>query len=107
MQAVVTGFVFSSVTMFPVYILESIRRYHGDGGLYLDGDAPIGTTVGTNLSDAVSWLLLIVPSLMIPLGILGAALATGVARAIGRAARRASSDEAAVGSAGIGRTSGS
>ena len=35
------------------------------------------------------------------------AIATGVARAIGRAAYRASSDEAAVGSAGIGRTSGS
>jgi hypothetical protein len=106
-QVVVTGFVFGGVVMFPVYILESIRRYHTDGGLYLDGDAPIGTTIGTNLGDAISWLLIIVPSLMIPLGILGAAIAAGVARAIGRAARRASSDEAAVGSAGIGRTSGS
>jgi hypothetical protein len=47
------------------------------------------------------------PSLMIPLGILGAALATVVARAIERAIRRASSDEAAVDSAGTGRTSGS
>ena len=44
---------------------------------------------------------------MIPLGIIGAALATVVARAIGRAMRRTSSDEAAVGSAGTGRTSGS
>jgi hypothetical protein len=44
---------------------------------------------------------------MIPLGILGAALATVVARAIERAIRRASSDEAAVDSAGTGRTSGS
>jgi hypothetical protein len=53
-----------------------------------------------------SGLLLIVPGLMIPLGILAAALATVVVRAIGRALRT-SSDEAAVGSAGIGRTSGS
>ena len=36
-QAILWGFVFSSVTMFPVYILESIRRYNVDGGLYLDG----------------------------------------------------------------------
>jgi hypothetical protein len=106
-QVIVAGFVFGGVVMFPVYILESIRRYHADGGLYLDGDAPIGTTIGTNLGDAISWLLLVVPSLMIPLGILGAALARAVARVIERAVRRASSDEAAVGSAGIGRTSGS
>jgi hypothetical protein len=90
--------------MLPVYILPSIRRYHADGGLYLDGDAPIGTTIGTNLGDAISWFLLVVPG---PLGILGAALATGVARAIERAVRRTSSDEAVVGSAGIGRKSGS
>ena len=70
--------------MFPVYILESIRRYHADGGLYLDGDAPMGTTIGANLGDAVSWLLLIVPCLIIPLGILGAALITVVVRAVGQ-----------------------
>jgi len=106
-QTIVAGLFFGGVMMFPVYILESIRRYHAEGGLYLDGDAPIGTTIGTNLGDAISWLLLVVPSLMIPLGIIGAALATVVARAIGRAMRRTSSDEAAVGSAGTGRTSGS
>jgi hypothetical protein len=38
-QAIVAGFIFGGVTMFPVYILESIRRYKADGGLYLDGDA--------------------------------------------------------------------
>ena len=70
-------------------------------------DAPIGTTIGTNLGDAITWLLLVVPSLMIPRGIIGAALATVVVRAIGRAVRRTSSDEAAAGSAGTGRTSGS
>ena len=105
-QAIVAGFIFGGVTMFPVYILESIRRYKADGGLYLDGDAPIGTTIGTNLGDAVGWLLLIVPGLMIPLGILAPALATVVLRAI-RRTPRTSSDEAAAGSAGIGRTSGS
>jgi hypothetical protein len=62
---------------------------------------------GTNLGDAISWLLLLVPSLMIPMGILGAALATVAARAIGRAVRGASSDEVAADSAGTGRTSGS
>jgi hypothetical protein len=46
-QVIVAGFVFGGVMMFPVYILESIRRYRADGGLYLDGDAPIGTTIGT------------------------------------------------------------
>jgi hypothetical protein len=99
-QTIVAGFLFSGVMMFPVYILESIRRYHAGGGLYLDGDAPRGTTIGTNLGDAISWLLLIVPSLMIPLGILGAALATVVTGAIVRAVRRTSSDEAAADSAG-------
>jgi hypothetical protein len=92
--------------MFPVYVLESIRRNKADGGLYLDGDAPIGTTIGTTTWASPSGLLLVVPGLMIPLGILAAALATVVVRAIGRALRT-SSDEAAVGSAGIGRTSGS
>ena len=96
-QVIVTGFVFGGVVMFPVYIFESTRRDHADEGLYLDGDAPMGTTIGTNLGDAVSWLILAVPSLMIPLGILAAAIAAVVARAIGRAVRRASSDEAAVG----------
>jgi hypothetical protein len=42
---------------------------------------------------------------MIPLGILGAALATVVVGAIGRALRRTSSAEAAAGSAGTGRRS--
>jgi hypothetical protein len=86
-QAIVAGFVFSGVTMFPVYIFESIRRYNSGGGLYLDGDALSGTNIGTNLGDAVSWLLLVVPCLMIPLGIVSAALVTVVVRAIRRAAR--------------------
>jgi hypothetical protein len=44
---------------------------------------------------------------MIPLGILGAAIAAVVVRAIGRVVRRASSDEVAAGSAGIDNLSGS
>jgi hypothetical protein len=80
-QAIVWGFVYSSITMFPVYIVESVRRYQADGGLFLDGDADRWTTIGTNLGDAVVWLLLIAPSLLIPVGVLGAALVSAVARA--------------------------
>jgi hypothetical protein len=80
-QSILWGFVFSIVTMLPVYIVESIRRYQADGGLYLDGDADRWTTIGTNLHDAVGWLLLIVPIVLVPLGVLCAALVTAVARA--------------------------
>jgi hypothetical protein len=51
----------------------------------LDGDADLSATVGTNLADAVGWLLLLVPGLLFPLGILAAALVTAIARR--RAAR--------------------
>ena len=82
LQAGLWGFVFGTVTMFPVYLVESIRRYDADGGLYLDGDLPAGATVGTNLGDAVAWLLLIVPAVLVPLGIAGAALAAAVSRGL-------------------------
>jgi hypothetical protein len=42
--------------------------------------------ISTNVGDAVSWVLLVVPCLMIPLGIVSAALVAVVARAIHRAA---------------------
>jgi hypothetical protein len=87
-QTIVWGFVFSTVAMFPVYIAESVRRYKGDGGLYLDGDADPWTTIGTNLPDAVGWLLILIPSLLVPLGILAAALVTAVDRAIERPSNR-------------------
>jgi hypothetical protein len=87
-QSIVWSFIFSSVTMFPIYIVESIRRYQAGSSLYLDGDAPLGTTIGTNLNDAVGWLLLVVPSLMIPFGITGAAIVAAVAKAIVRAVNR-------------------
>jgi hypothetical protein len=74
--------------MFPIYIVESIRRYHAGGGLYLDGDAPIGSTIGTNLADAVSWLLVVVPSLLVPIGILSAALVSAIVHAIKQARSR-------------------
>jgi hypothetical protein len=51
-QTILWGFVFSTVAMLPVYIVESVRRYQADGGLYLNG-APLPTTIGTNLADAV------------------------------------------------------
>jgi hypothetical protein len=79
-QTILWGFVFGTVVMFPVYIAESVRRYHADGGLYLDGDADVWTTIGTNFQDAVAWLLILAPSLLVPLGIVCAALATAVAR---------------------------
>jgi hypothetical protein len=88
LQWILWGFVFSSVTMFPIYIVESIRRYHAGGGLYLDGDAPIGSTIGTNLADAVSWLLVVVPSLLVPIGILSAALVSAIVHAIKQARSR-------------------
>jgi hypothetical protein len=81
-QAILWGFVFGSVTMFPVYLVESIRRYDAGGGLYLDGDLPAGATVGTNLGDAVAWLVLIVPAVLVPLGIVAAALASAVTRGL-------------------------
>lgn len=52
------------------------------------------------LGDAVSWLLLIVPCLMIPLGILGAALIIVVVRAVGQVVN---SGGAAVGTVDIDR----
>jgi hypothetical protein len=87
-QSILWGFVFSIVTMLPVYIVESIRRYQADRGLYLDGDADRWTTIGTNLQDAVGWLLLLVPIALVPLGILGAGLVTAVARVPGRTGNR-------------------
>jgi hypothetical protein len=87
-QSILWGFVFSSVAMLPVYIVEAVRRYHADGGLYLDGDADRWTTIGTNLADAVGWLLLFVPGLLVPLGILGAALVTAATSSSERAGNR-------------------
>jgi hypothetical protein len=81
-QTILWGFVYSSITMFPVYIVESVRRYRADGGLYLDGDADPWTTIGTNLGDAVVWLLLVAPTLLVPVGILGAALVTASGRSM-------------------------
>jgi hypothetical protein len=53
------------VTMLPVHLVESIRRYRTGGGLYLDGDAPAGSSVGSNLTDAVAWLLLVGPRVLV------------------------------------------
>lgn len=74
LQCITWAYVFGVVTMFPVYIIESIHRYRLDGGLYLDGDSPAASTVANNLTDAVAWVVLVVPSLLIPLGVLAAGL---------------------------------
>jgi hypothetical protein len=87
-QSILWGFVFSSVAMLPVYIVEAVRRYDAGGGLYLDGEGGPWTTIGTNLADAVGWLLLFVPGLLVPLGILGAALVTAAASSSERAGNR-------------------
>jgi hypothetical protein len=81
-QCIAWAYVFGAVTMFPVYILESIRRYRLDGGLYLDGDSFGGSTVANNLTDAVAWVVLMVPSLFIPLGVLVAGALVIVTRKV-------------------------
>jgi hypothetical protein len=77
-QCIVWSFVFSAITMFPVYIVESIGRYRDHGELFLDADARTEFTLGDNLTDAVSWLLLIGPGLLIPIGVLAAAVVATV-----------------------------
>ena len=72
MQCIVWGFVFSAVTMLPVYIIESNGYYREHGVLFLDAEAPATYTVGDDLTDAVSWLVLIGPGFLIPLGVLAA-----------------------------------
>jgi hypothetical protein len=74
LQCIVWSFVFSAVTMFPVYLIESIGRYREHGELFLDADASATSALGDNLTDAVSWLVLIGPGLLIPLGVLVAAV---------------------------------
>jgi hypothetical protein len=78
LQCTLWGFVFTAVTMLPVYIVESIHRYRTIGGLYLDGDTPRGSTIASNLSNAVTWMLLVVPGTLIPVGVV---IAAGVAAA--------------------------
>ena len=79
MQCIVWGFVFSTVTMLPVYIIESIGHYREHGVLFLDAEAPFTYTLGDDLTDAVSWLVLIGPGFLIPLGVLAAAAAATIA----------------------------
>jgi hypothetical protein len=78
-QCIVWGFVFSVITMFPVYIIESIGRYRDHGELFLDADAPATSGLGDNLTDAVSSLVLIGPGFFIPLGVLAATGAATIA----------------------------
>ncbi len=79
MQCTVWGFVFSTVTMLPVYIIESPGHYREHGVLFLDAERPFTHTLGDDLTDAVSWLVLIGPGFLIPLGVLAAAAAATIA----------------------------
>jgi hypothetical protein len=81
LQCIVWAFVFGAITMFPVYIVESIGRYRTHGELFLDADSPAASTLSDNLTDAVSWLVLVVPGLLIPAGILVAAAVATISRA--------------------------
>jgi hypothetical protein len=83
LQCLLWGFVFSVVTMFPVYVVASVRKFEAVGLLLLDDDLPLpGATVATNLGDAVSLLMLTVPGILVPLGVVLAALVATVARTI-------------------------
>jgi hypothetical protein len=90
-QCIVWSFVFSTITMLPVYIIESIRRYRDHGELFLDADAHAASTIGDNLTDAVSWLVLIGPGLLIPVGVLVAAVVATVTSTLVPTGRRAPS----------------
>jgi hypothetical protein len=91
LQTILWAYVFGAVATFPVYLVESIRVFGETSGLYLDGDLPTGATVGNNLNDAVGWLFLVVPSVLVPLGVLGTTLAAAIARACHRSRPSAAS----------------
>jgi hypothetical protein len=80
LQTIGWGFVFGTVTMFPVYVVASISRYEAAHVLLLDDDPPAyGATVAANLGDAV-WLLMAVgPGLLIPVGVFVAAVLAAIA----------------------------
>jgi hypothetical protein len=83
LQCILWAFVFSAVTMFPVYVVESIGKYEASRVLLLDDDPPLpGATVATNLGDAVSLLMIMAPGLLVPLGVLVAAFLAAIARAV-------------------------
>jgi hypothetical protein len=86
-QCIVWSFVFSAITMLPVYILESIGRYRDHGELFLDADAAATSALSDNLTDAVSWLVLIGPGLLIPLGVLVAAAVATITSTLARTDR--------------------
>jgi hypothetical protein len=91
LQCIVWSFVFSAITMFPVYVIESIGRYREHGELFLDADSPATSTLSDNLTDAVSWLVLVGPGFLIPTGVLVAAVVatvTGTMRPVARPAVR-------------------
>jgi hypothetical protein len=60
-----------------VWLVEALRVYERGGGLLLDGD---GGGVGSNLGDAVWWSLMVLLLWVLPLGVIGAAVGSALAR---------------------------
>lgn len=87
-QAVLWTAVVGVLLLFVVFMAESLRRNHPDASafssgehLLLDGDfGPLGT----NLKDAVFWILVFVPAWGLPFGVMGAALGARLTRRRGR-----------------------
>jgi hypothetical protein len=88
-QGIVWFGIFGAVVTFPVYIAEALRTHDDRPGLFLDGDLPALTSVGTNFDDAVAWLFVVGPGLLVPLGIVLTVPAATIARAYTRSRVRA------------------
>jgi hypothetical protein len=88
-QQIVWFAVFGAVVTFPVYIIEALRHHERGGGLFLDDDLPVLTSVATNFDNAVEWLFVVIPALFVPLGIVISLAAAAIARRIAAAWRRA------------------
>jgi hypothetical protein len=68
-----------SVLLVMVAWLAEAPHWHRElGGMLLDADSGIG--VGTNLSDAIWWTLVVLVLWTMPLGVLGAAAGNALAR---------------------------
>ncbi|MCI0587466.1 MAG: hypothetical protein L0323_11560 [Planctomycetes bacterium] len=71
-QAAVWTGVVGALLVFAVWLPEALHRYGVDARLLLDGER--GHSIGENLDDAV-WVLVAVPILGLPFGVIGAAAA--------------------------------
>ena len=60
------------------WLAEALPWYQRGGGLLLDGEGGIG--VGSNLGDATWWSLVMLLLWVLPLGVIGAAVGSALAR---------------------------